>query len=127
VLAQQLVKEGALKTPCMMQICLGISYGAPATPEAMILMRNMLPQPCVWAGFGISRLEFPMVAQAVILGGHTRVGLEDNLYLDQGVFASNATLVERAAAIITSLGERVATPNAARKILGLRGAAAKAA
>jgi uncharacterized protein (DUF849 family) len=128
-LALQLVKEGVLKTPCMMQICLGIAYGAPATTEAMLLMRNMLPQPCVWAGFGISRQEFPMVAQAVILGGHTRVGLEDNLYLDQGVFApNNAALVERAVKIITSLGERVATPAVARKILDLPGdAAAKAA
>ena len=128
MLAQQLVKEGALKTPCMMQICLGISYGAPATTEAMLMMRNLLPQPCVWAGFGISRQEFAMVAQAVILGGHTRVGLEDNLYLDQGVFApNNAALVERAVQIINGLGERVATPAAARKILGLRGGAAKAA
>jgi uncharacterized protein (DUF849 family) len=127
-LAQQLISEGALATPAMIQICLGIAYGAPATPEAMILMRNMLPQPCVWAGFGISRQEFPMVAQAVILGGHTRVGLEDNIYIDQGVFApSNAALVERAVKIIEGLGERVATPGAARKILGLRGAAAKAA
>jgi uncharacterized protein (DUF849 family) len=127
-LAHQLVGEGVLPTPCMMQICLGIAYGAPATPEAMMLMRNMLPQPCVWAGFGISRQEFPMVAQAVILGGHTRVGLEDNLYLEQGVFApSNAALVERAVKIIEVLGERVATPAAARKILTLPGAAAKAA
>ncbi|HET9903917.1 MAG TPA: 3-keto-5-aminohexanoate cleavage protein [Xanthobacteraceae bacterium] len=127
-LAHQLISEGVLPTPCMIQICLGIAYGAPATPEAMMLMRNMLPQPCVWAGFGISRFEFPMVAQAVILGGHTRVGLEDNLYLEQGVFApSNAALVERAVKIIEALGERVATPAVARRILNLRGAAAKAA
>lgn len=127
-LAHQLISEGALPTPCMMQICLGIAYGAPATPEAMMMMRNMLPQPCVWAGFGISRQEFPMVAQAVILGGHTRVGLEDNLYLDQGVLApSNAALVERAATIIISLGERVATPAAARRILNLRDASRQAA
>ncbi|MBX6425461.1 MAG: 3-keto-5-aminohexanoate cleavage protein [Variibacter sp.] len=127
-LAHQLIAEGVLATPCMIQLCLGIAYGAPATPEAMILMRNMLPQPCVWAGFGISRMEFPMVAQAVILGGHVRVGLEDNLYIDQGVFApSNAALVERAATIVAALGERVATPAVARKILNLRGPAAKAA
>ena len=120
-LAHRLIEEGALATPCMIQICLGIAYGAPATPEAMIMMRDMLPQPCVWAGFGISRQEFPMVAQAVILGGHVRVGLEDNLYLDQGVFApSNAALVERAVQIVTALGERVASPAAARKILNLK-------
>jgi uncharacterized protein (DUF849 family) len=104
----------------MLQLCLGIPYGAPATPEAMIMMRDMLPQPCVWAAFGISMHQFPMVAQAVILGGHVRVGLEDNLYLERGVFApNNAALVERAATIITSLGDRPATAAKARDILGL--------
>jgi uncharacterized protein (DUF849 family) len=122
-LAHRLIEEGALAAPAMLQICLGIPYGAPATPEAMMMMHAMLPQPCVWAGFGISRAEFPMVAQAVILGGHTRVGLEDNLYIEQGVFApSNAALVERAATIITALGERVASPADARRILNLSGA-----
>lgn len=122
-LAHRLIEEGALATPAMLQICLGIPYGAPATPEAMMIMRNMLPQPCVWAGFGISRAEFPMVAQAVVLGGHVRVGLEDNLYIEQGVFApSNAALVERAATIVTALGERVASPADARGILNLSGA-----
>lgn len=105
----------------MVQLCLGIPYGAPATPEAMILMRNMLPQPCVWAGFGISMHEFPMVAQAAILGGHVRVGLEDNLYIERGVLApSNAALVERAVQIITSLGFRPATPAQARQILNVK-------
>ena len=121
-LAKRLIKEGALASPCMIQICLGIAYGAPATPEAMMLMQKSLPQPCVWAAFGISQQEFHMAAQAVILGGHVRVGLEDNLYLEKGVFATNAQLVERAVQIVTSLGERVASPAAARKILGLGGA-----
>jgi uncharacterized protein (DUF849 family) len=121
-LLHRLLEEGALESPPMVQICLGIAYGAPATPEAMMMMHNMLPKPCVWAGFGISRQEFPMVAMAVMLGGHVRVGLEDNLYLEAGTFATNASLVERAVTIINSLGERVATPAAARKILGLRGA-----
>ena len=104
----------------MLQLCLGIPYGAPATPEAMIMMRDMLPQPCVWAAFGISMHQFPMAAQAVILGGHVRVGLEDNLYLERGVFApNNAALVERAATIVASLGDRPATPAKAREILGL--------
>jgi uncharacterized protein (DUF849 family) len=84
-LAQRLVDEGVLGSPPMIQLCLGISYGAPATPEAMIMMRDMLPQPCVWAAFGIAMHQFPMVAQAVILGGHVRVGLEDNLYMERGV------------------------------------------
>jgi len=119
-LAQRLIEEGVLASPPMIQLCLGIPYGAPATAEAMILMRNMLPQPCVWAGFGISTQEFPMVAQAVILGGHVRVGLEDNLYLERGVFTpNNAALVERAVTIVTSLGHKPATPAAARKILNV--------
>jgi uncharacterized protein (DUF849 family) len=120
-LVQRLLDEGALDKPPMMQLCLGIPYGAPATPEAMILMRDMLPQPCVWAGFGISMQQFPMAAQAVILGGHVRVGLEDNLYLERGVFApNNAALVERAVKIVESLGCKVATPAAARKILNVK-------
>lgn len=119
-LVQRLIEEGALASPPMMQLCLGISYGAPATPEAMILMRDMLPQPCLWAGFGISHQQFPMVAQAVILGGHVRVGLEDNLYLERGVFApNNAALVERAVTIVQALGCRPATPAAARKMLNV--------
>lgn len=119
-LAQRLIDENVLVSPPMIQLCLGIPYGAPATPEAMIMMRNMLPQPCVWAGFGISMHQFPMVAQAAILGGHVRVGLEDNLYLERGVFApSNAALVQRAATIITSLGYKPATPAAAREILNV--------
>ncbi|MGP0089213.1 MAG: 3-keto-5-aminohexanoate cleavage protein [Xanthobacteraceae bacterium] len=129
-LAQRLIEEGVLDSPPMMQLCLGIPYGAPATPEAMILMRNMLPQPCVWAAFGISVHEFPMVAQAVILGGHVRVGLEDNLYLERGVFTpNNAALVERAVTIVRALGHKPATPAAARKILNLTniGAASRSA
>ena len=126
-LARRLIEEGVLATPPMLQLCLGIPYGAPATAEAMIMMKAMLPQPCVWAAFGISLHQFPMVAQATILGGHVRVGLEDNLYLERGVFApNNAALVERAATIITSLGERPATPAKAREILGLPGKAAAA-
>jgi uncharacterized protein (DUF849 family) len=124
-LARRLIEEGALATPPMMQLCLGIPYGAPATPEAMIMMRDMLPQPCVWAAFGISLHQFPMVAQATILGGHVRVGLEDNLYLERGVFApTNASLVERAVTIVTALGNKPATPAKAREILGLPAKAA---
>jgi uncharacterized protein (DUF849 family) len=86
----------------------------------MIAMKNLLPPDALWAAFGISRFQFPMVAQAVILGGHARVGLEDNLYIDRGKLASgNAVLVERAVQIIQSLGEHPATPDEARKILGI--------
>jgi uncharacterized protein (DUF849 family) len=119
-LAHRLIEEGVLAGPPMIQLCLGIPYGAPATPEAMILMRDMLPQPCTWAAFGISMHQFPMVAQAIVLGGHVRVGLEDNLYLERGVFApNNAALVERAVTIVKALGHRPATPAAARKTLNV--------
>jgi uncharacterized protein (DUF849 family) len=93
----------------------------------MMFMRNLLPAGALWAGFGISRMQFPMVAQAVILGGHVRVGLEDNLYIEPGVLAAtNAVLVERAVQIVRALGEDVAAPSDARQILGLPVAAAAA-
>ncbi|MCZ6515083.1 MAG: 3-keto-5-aminohexanoate cleavage protein [Acidobacteria bacterium] len=120
VLARHLIHEGHLKQPPLFQLCLGIPYGAPATPEAMVTMRNMLPGNAVWSAFGIGRSEFPMVAQSVIAGGHVRVGLEDNLYMAKGVLApSNAALVERAARIIEELGSQVATPDEAREIFGV--------
>jgi uncharacterized protein (DUF849 family) len=105
----------------MFQICLGISWGQPATPEAMSYMRNLLPPDSPWFAFGISLHQFPMVAQAVLLGGHVRVGLEDNLYLEKGKLApSNAALVEKAAHIIEVLGDSVASPADAREMLVAR-------
>ncbi len=86
----------------------------------MKTMRDMLPAGAQWAGFGIARTEMPMVAQAVLLGGHVRVGLEDNLYLERGVLASNGQLVEKAVKIVELLGARVLTPPEAREKLGLR-------
>lgn len=119
-IANTLVAEGHVESPPLYQLCLGISYGAPATAEAMLTMRNMLPAGAHWASFGISRMQMPMAATAVVLGGNMRVGLEDNLYLDRGVFASNGQLVERAAEIATRLGARVLSPAEARKKLGLK-------
>jgi len=119
-LAADMVRRGLVKAPPLFQMCLGVNWGAPADTETMLLMRNQLPAGAVWAGFGISRLQFPMVAQAVILGGHVRVGLEDNLYLSQGQLSpGNAPLVERAVRIIESVGERPATMAEARQLLGL--------
>ncbi len=118
--ARQLMDEGLIDDPPLFQICLGIPWGASADTESMMAMRNALPAGANWAGFGISRTEMPMVAQAVLLGGHVRVGLEDNLYLDKGVLASNAQLVERAVEIIERLGARVVGPDEAREQLGLR-------
>jgi len=120
LLAKRFIEEGYVEPPGMFQICLGISWGQPATPEAMTYMRNLLPPDAAWFAFGISLHQFPMVAQTVLLGGHPRVGLEDNLYLEKGKLApSNAALVEKAGNIIEVLGDQVATPSEARQILGL--------
>ena len=120
LLAKRMIETGFIKPPGMFQICLGIAWGQPATPEAMLYMRNLLPPGCTWFAFGISLHQFPMAAQAVILGGHVRVGLEDNLYLERGKLTpSNAALVAKAVKIIELLGSSVATPAEARQILGL--------
>ncbi|EWY37738.1 NADPH dependend quinone reductase [Skermanella stibiiresistens SB22] len=118
--AKQLLDEGLLEAPPLFQFCLGIPWGMPPEPRLMLALRDMLPPGAVWAGFGIGRMQMPMVAQAVLLGGNVRVGLEDNLYLDRGVPASNGSLVERAVTIIEALGSKVATPDEARETLGLR-------
>jgi uncharacterized protein (DUF849 family) len=121
LLAKRFIENGFVKPPGMFQICLGISWGQPATTEAMTYMRNLLPPDSPWFAFGISLHQFPMVAQTVLLGGHPRVGLEDNIYLEKGKLApSNAALVEKAANIIEILGDHVATPADARQILGLK-------
>src|SRR5438874_4752828 len=120
LLAKRMIETGHIKPPGMFQICLGIAWAQPATSEAMTYMRNLLPAASPWFAFGISLHQFPMVAQAVLLGGHPRVGLEDNIYLEKGKLApSNAALVEKAANIIHVLGDQVATPGEARGILGL--------
>lgn len=118
--AGSMVDAGLIDAPPLFQICLGIPWGAPADTNAMMAIRNALPQGSVWAGFGISRMQMPMVAQAMVLGGNVRVGLEDNLYLDRGVLATNGDLVTRAKEIIERLGGRAVTPAEARKKLGLR-------
>ena len=119
-LASQMYDRGVIDSPPLFQICLGIPWGAPADTASMMAMRNALPADANWAGFGIARMEMPMVAQAVLMGGNVRVGLEDNLYLSKGVLASNAQLVESAVGIIESLGSRVVGPEEARVQLGLR-------
>jgi uncharacterized protein (DUF849 family) len=118
--ANQLVKEGLIDGPPLYQLCLGIPWGAPFNTETMAYQKSQLPEHAVWAAFGIGRNEFPAVAQAVLLGGHVRVGLEDNLYLEKGVFATNGALVEKAVAMIEMLGTKIATPDEGRAILGLK-------
>jgi uncharacterized protein (DUF849 family) len=120
-LARHLIDEGFVDGTPLFQIVLGVAWGAPQTSETMLFMRDQLPKAANWAAFGISRMEFPMAAQAVLLGGHVRVGLEDNLYVEKGVFGSNAQLVDKAAKIVRLLGPDVATPAEARALLGLRG------
>lgn len=122
-LAKRLIADGYIAEPPMFQLCLGIPWGAPATPETMASMRDRLPANAVWSAFGISRTEFPMAAVAASLGGHVRVGLEDNLYLSRGKLApSNAALVEKAVTLLELLDFSVAKPAEARQIFGLRGA-----
>lgn len=121
-LAVELLGRGHLDSPALFQLCLGVPWGADATTQAMLAMRAGLPADCQWAAFGIGARQFPMVAQAAILGGHVRVGLEDNLYLGRGELApANAALVERAAQIVRNLGGEVATPAQARALIGLTG------
>ncbi|KZY29566.1 NADPH:quinone reductase [Roseovarius sp. HI0049] len=120
--AKQMVAEGLIEDPPMFQLCLGIPWGADATVETMAAMKAQLPAGASWASFGISRMQMPMLAAAVALGGNVRVGLEDNIYLDRGVLASNAQLVTRAVEIIERMGGRAVTPQEARNKLKLRGA-----
>lgn len=121
-LARQLISESLIAQPALFQLCLGIRYGAPATAPAMLAMRDALPREVTWSAFGVGRMQMPMVAQAVLLGGNVRVGLEDNLYLGKGVLATNAQLVERAVKIVELLGARVLSPAETRAQLGLRAA-----
>ena len=118
--ARQLQQEGLIDGDPLYQLCLGIPWGAEADTETMLAMRNKLPTNANWAAFGIGRHQMPMVAQAVLLGGHARVGLEDNLFLEKGVLANNGQLVEKASTIIENLGARVMTPAETRAHLKLR-------
>jgi uncharacterized protein (DUF849 family) len=119
-LARSLIDDGLIDAPPMFQLCLGIPWGAGADTETMTAMKQALPPGALWAGFGISRMQMPMVAQAVLLGGNVRVGLEDNIYLDKGVLASNGMLVERAVEIIERMGARVLGADEARAKIGLK-------
>jgi uncharacterized protein (DUF849 family) len=118
-LAKDLIKRGLIDEPPMFQLCLGIPWGAEATPETMLTMRNHLPPGANWAAFAIGRMQMPFVAQAMLLGGNVRVGLEDNIWLDRGVPATNGSLTARAREVIERLGGRALTPAEAREKLGL--------
>ena len=118
--AKQMIKEGLINEPPMFQICLGIPWGAEQTVDSMKVMKDELPTNASWASFGIGRMQMPMAAVAVAMGGNVRVGLEDNLYLEKGVLASNDQLVTRIIEIIQRMGSRVLSPQETRDKLKLK-------
>ena len=118
--AKQMIKEGLLDAPTLIQLCTGIPWGVPADTGHLLAMVNSLPENCIWTSFAISRMQMPWVAQSILLGGNVRVGLEDNLYLSKGVYASNEQLVLRARTIIEAMGARLLTVAETRERLRLR-------
>ena len=117
--ALQMLKEDLLEPPPLFQLCHGIPWGAPADVGVLKSSVDQLPPDANWTAFALGRYQMAFAAQAVILGGNVRVGLEDNLYLEKGVFASNAQLVERARNIIELMGARVLGPKETRMKFGL--------
>lgn len=117
--ATQLVKEGILKDPALVQLCMGVKWGAPNDLNTFMAMVNNVPASWTWSAFSLGRDQMPYVAASVLAGGNVRVGLEDNLFLDKGVLATNAQLVERAVALIENMGAHVIGPADVRAKLGL--------
>jgi uncharacterized protein (DUF849 family) len=118
-IVKELIVEGLIDDPVMIQLCMGIPYGAPDDPGTLLAMVSQLPPGAVFSAFSISRMELPYVAMAVLAGGNVRVGLEDNLYLSRGVAAGNGDLVERAVAILEAMNVRVLGPGEVRERLRL--------
>ncbi|MGI9222282.1 MAG: 3-keto-5-aminohexanoate cleavage protein [Woeseiaceae bacterium] len=117
--AKQLEDEGVIKSPVLVQLCMGIPWGAPDDLHTFMAMVANVPKHWTFSAFALGRNEMPYAAAAVLAGGNVRVGLEDNLYLDKGVLATNAQLVERARTIIEAMGATVMTPEAVREKLQL--------
>ena len=120
--AKQLAAEGIIPDPVLVQLCMGVPWGAPDDLNTFMAMVNNVPAHWHWSAFALGRHQMPYVAAAVLAGGNVRVGLEDNIYLDRGVLATNAQLVTRAREIIERMGARVMSPQQMRNKLGLRGA-----
>jgi uncharacterized protein (DUF849 family) len=118
-LAKELVREGVIPDPVLVQLCMGVPWGAPDDLNTYLAMVNNVPQGWHWSAFGLGRNQMGYVAAAVLGGGNVRVGLEDNLWLEKGVLATNAQLVERACTIVESMGARVITPAEVRARLKL--------
>jgi uncharacterized protein (DUF849 family) len=114
---KQMIKEGLVLPPPLIQLCMGIPWGVPADTAHLLAMVNFLPEDAVWSSFAISRMQMPWVANSILNGGNVRVGLEDNLYLSKGVYASNAQLVTKARGIIEAMGARVIGPAEVRERL----------
>ena len=119
VFVNELIKEGLIDDPAMIQLCMGIPYGAPDDPLTLMALVNQLPPGAVFGAFSIGRNQLPYAAMAALVGGNVRVGLEDNLFLERGVKASNAQLVQRAVQILRGMGARVLGPAEVRAILKL--------
>jgi len=120
VLAKQLQEEGLIDGPPLFQMVLGVKWGAPSGIEPLLYQRNLLPPDALWGAFGIGPEQMPILAHTALLGGHVRVGLEDNVYLSRGVFATNGQLVARARTLLECLDLSVATPAEAREIFHLK-------
>ncbi len=119
VLLGELVAEGLIDNPALVQLCMGIPYGAPNDPLTLMAMINQLPEAAVFSAFSVGRFQLPYAAMAVLHGGNVRVGLEDNLYLSRGVLATNGQLVERAATLLEAMNVRILRPAEVRDQLGL--------
>ena len=117
--AKQLVSEGILPPPVLVQLCMGVPWGAPDDLNTLLAMVNNVPDGWHWSAFSLGQHQMPYVAAAVLAGGNVRVGLEDNLFLERGVLATNAQLVEHAVKIIEPLGASVVGPEQVRRRLGL--------
>jgi uncharacterized protein (DUF849 family) len=120
VMVRDLIREGLIDDPVLIQLCMGIPYGAPDDPTTLMTMVNQLPAGCVFSAFSIGRMQLPYVAMAALAGGNVRVGLEDNIYLSRGVLATNGQLVERAVTILTAMNATVLGPDEVRAKLRLR-------
>jgi 3-keto-5-aminohexanoate cleavage enzyme len=118
--AIDLVDRGLINDPPYFQICMGVRWGIAGTPENLLFMKSKLPSTAIWSVLGIQKAQLPMITMGMLLGGHVRVGFEDNIYQKKGVLlSSNAQMVEIAADLAERLGRSVATPGEARSILGI--------
>ncbi len=117
--AKELAREGVLPSPALVQLCMGVPWGAPNDLGTFLAMVNQVPADWYWSAFSLGRDQMPYVASSVLAGGNVRVGLEDNLFLSKGVLATNAQLVERAVTLIEGMGSRIMGPEAVRDKLNL--------